>query len=292
MTTKVHKSIMVDVPVATAYNQWTQFEDFPHFMGGVTSVTQLSDDRLQWVAEIAGVKREWEARILEQVPDRKIAWAATEGATNAGAVTFEDVGGGQTQIHLELEYEPEGLVETAGDKLGLVERQAVADLERFKEIIESEGYASGAWRGTVNPGATIGAPGVGAAAPSEGDSGRAGVSGKAAAAAVGAAAAGAAAVAAAKGGDDRPTRTAPSAPAEGFDPGAPPGTPPAYPPTVADDESIPPAVRAQANVDPETGLAPGEGDRTDVDASGTGLTEGEPRHRDDDARRRDDEPLR
>ena len=89
MTTNVEKSIEVDVPVSTAYNQWTQFEEFPHFMGGVTKVTQLTDDRLEWVAEIAGVKRQWEAKILEQVPDQKVAWAATQGATNAGSVRFE-----------------------------------------------------------------------------------------------------------------------------------------------------------------------------------------------------------
>src|ERR671913_1598383 len=110
MSTRVEKTIIVNVPVSRAYNQWTQFEDFPQFMGGVSSVTQRSDDRLQWVAEIAGVKRQWEARILEQVPDRKVAWAATEGATNAGSVTFEDLGG-RTRVSLFLEYEPEGLVE-------------------------------------------------------------------------------------------------------------------------------------------------------------------------------------
>ncbi len=94
MTTQVTKTVLVNVPVSRAYNQWTQFEEFPRFMGGVKSVTQLADDRLDWVAEIAGVRRRWEARILEQLPDRKVAWAATEGATNAGSVTFEDLGGG------------------------------------------------------------------------------------------------------------------------------------------------------------------------------------------------------
>ncbi|WP_248256263.1 SRPBCC family protein [Georgenia sp. EYE_87] len=207
MTTKVHKRILVNVPTATAYNQWTQFEDFPHFMGGVQSVTQLSDDRLQWVAEIAGVKRQWEARILEQVPDRKIAWAATEGATNAGTVLFEDVGGGQTSVTLELEYEPEGLVEKAGDLLNIVEKQAEGDLERFKAFIESEEYATGAWRGSINKGAPVGTPGVEAAAASRGDSGKAGISGKAAAAGAAAVAAGAAAVAAARKSGDKTVTT-------------------------------------------------------------------------------------
>ncbi|WP_240645782.1 SRPBCC family protein [Georgenia sp. SYP-B2076] len=213
MTTKVEKSILVNVPVSTAYNQWTQFEDFPQFMGGVKSVTQLSDDRLQWVAEIAGVKRQWEAKILEQVRDRKVAWAATEGATNAGAVTFEDVGGGQTSVHLSLEYEPEGLVEKVGDKLNVVENQAEKDLDRFKAFIESEGYATGAWRGSVGEGAAVGTPGVDDAAASRGDKGKAGVSGKVAAAAVGLAAAGAAAAVAGakKSGSDESEEATPVA---------------------------------------------------------------------------------
>src|SRR5215213_8026503 len=198
MTTQVEKSILVNVPVSVAYNQWTQFEEFPHFMGGVKKVTQLTDDRLQWVAEIAGVKRQWEAKILEQVPDQKVAWAATEGATNAGSVRFEDLGGGQTRVHLSLEYEPEGLVEKVGDKLNIVEKQAEGDLERFKAFIESEGYATGAWRGSVNEGAQAGTPGVEDAAQSRGDSGKAGISGKAVAAGVGAAAAAAGAAVAAK----------------------------------------------------------------------------------------------
>lgn len=201
MSTRVEKRILVNVPVSVAYNQWTQFEEFPHFMGGVKSVKQLSDDRLEWVAEIAGVRRQWQARILEQVPDRKVAWAATEGATNAGSVEFEDLGGGQTSLKLSLEYEPEGLVERVGDKLNIVEKQAESDLNRFKAFIEDEGYATGAWRGTVSEGASAGTPGVDAAAGSRGDSGKAGVSG-AVVAGVGLAAAAAAGVAAASGHKD------------------------------------------------------------------------------------------
>ncbi|HSN36129.1 MAG TPA: SRPBCC family protein [Arthrobacter sp.] len=198
MSTRVEKRVLVNVPVSVAYNQWTQFEEFPHFMGGVKSVKQLSDDRLEWVAEIAGVRRQWEAKILEQVPDRKVSWAATEGATNAGSVTFEDLGGGQTSVQLSLEYEPEGLVEKVGDKLNIVEKQAENDLNRFKAFIEDEGYATGAWRGTVGDGTSAGTPGVDAAAGSRGDSGKAGVSGKVVAG-VGLAAAAAAGVAAATG---------------------------------------------------------------------------------------------
>jgi Polyketide cyclase / dehydrase and lipid transport len=207
MTTKVEKSIQVDVPVSTAYNQWTQFEDFPYFMGGVKEVHQHDDQRLHWTAEIAGVRREWEATILEQVPDQKIAWAATEGATNAGAVRFEPVGAGSTLVYLSLEYEPEGVVEQVGDKLGVVERQVTSDLERFKALVESEGYASGAWRGSINEHLDVGTPGAEAAFASRGDSGKAGVSAKtvvagAAAAVAGVAAAGAAAAATSKGGQE------------------------------------------------------------------------------------------
>ncbi len=195
MTTKAEKSIQVDVPVSTAYDQWTQFEDFPYFMGGVKEVHQHGDQNLHWVAEIAGVRREWEATILQQVPNETIAWAAREGATNAGAVRFEPVGASSTLIHLSLEYEPEGLVENVGDRLGIVERQVESDLQRFKALVESEGYATGAWRGTINPGLDVGTPGADAAFASRGDTGKAGVSGKAVAAGV-AAVAGVAAAAA------------------------------------------------------------------------------------------------
>jgi uncharacterized membrane protein len=196
MTTKVEKSVQVDVPLTTAYNQWTQFEDFPHFMGGVKEVRQLDDRRLHWVAEIAGVRREWEASILEQVPDQRIAWAATAGATNAGAVRFAPAGPGSTIVYLTLEYEPEGVVEQVGDKLGIVDRQVTSDLERFKNLVEAEGYATGSWRGAINEGVGVGTPGVERAEASRGDSGKAGVSATAVAAGVAAAAAGSAAVAA------------------------------------------------------------------------------------------------
>ena len=161
VSTKVEKRIVVDVSVSTAYNQWTQFEDFPHFMGGVESVTQLSDDRLKWVAHIAGVRREWEAKILEQIPDRKVAWASTEGAANHGTVEFKDAGGNKTELTLTLEYEPEGLVEKVGDLLHVVGRQAEHDLKKFKEFIEHEGHATGAWRNSI-PGTAAGTAGTNA----------------------------------------------------------------------------------------------------------------------------------
>lgn len=236
MSTSVQESIDVNLPVSTVYNQWTQFEDFPQFMGGITSVTQLSDDRLEWVAEIAGVRRRWEAKILEQVPERKIAWAATEGATNAGEVTFEDLGG-RTLVHLSLEYEPEGLVEKVGDKLNVVENRVKGDLERFKNFVESEGYATGAWRGSVNPGGTAGSPSVDDADASRGDQGKAGVSGKAVAAGVGVAAAAAAtAVGVAAAGKSSESTTTPVERVEPVEvaptdvPPAPPAPAPVEPP--------------------------------------------------------------
>lgn len=152
MSTTVEKKIVVNVPVSTAYSQWTRFEDFPHFMDGVESVTRLSDGRLKWIAHIAGVRREWEAKILEQVPDQRVAWAATAGATNSGAVEFRDVGGGRTSLKLTLEYQPEGVVEKMGNLLHIVARQAEHDLKKFKEFIEHEGHATGAGPATV-PGA-------------------------------------------------------------------------------------------------------------------------------------------
>ncbi|GAB3191304.1 hypothetical protein GCM10027261_00750 [Geodermatophilus arenarius] len=209
MTTRVEKSIQVDVPVRTAYDQWTQFEDFPRFMGGVEEVRQLDDRRLHWVAEIAGVRREWEASVLEQEPDRKVAWAATSGATNAGAVRFEPAGPDSTVVYLELEYEPEGVVEQVGDKLGIVERQVRSDLERFKALVESQGHATGAWRGSIGEGLDVGTPTAETAHGSRGDSGKAGVSGTAVAAGVaavaGAAAAGVAAATAGSSGSSGPS---------------------------------------------------------------------------------------
>ena len=178
MTTKVEKTVVVNVPLSTVYNQWTQFEEFPEFMGGVEKVTQLGDDRLEWVAEMGGVRRQWIAKVLEQVPDRKVAWAAVEGATNAGAVTFAEVGPTQTEVHLSMEFEPEGFLETVADKLHVVKNQAEDDLDNFKRFIESEGYETGAWRGSINQGATVRTPGVEDAAPSFGDAGKVGDAGE------------------------------------------------------------------------------------------------------------------
>jgi len=145
----IEESVEVEVPVRTAYNQWTQFEDFPRFMEGVEQVRQLGDKKVHWVAEIAGQRREWDAEITEQVPDQRISWCSTEGATNSGVVTFHRLGDGKSKVMLQLEFEPEGALEKAGDKLGIVKARAKGDLARFKAFIEARGQESGAWRGEV-----------------------------------------------------------------------------------------------------------------------------------------------
>jgi uncharacterized membrane protein len=137
------------VPVRTAYNQWTQFEEFPRFMEGVKEVRQVSDDRLHWCAEIGGKKEEWDARITEQKPDERVAWTSEGAAMNAGVVTFHKITPECTRVMLQLEYEPEGVVESTGSALGFVSRRVEGDLNRFKEFIESRGEETGAWRGSI-----------------------------------------------------------------------------------------------------------------------------------------------
>jgi uncharacterized membrane protein len=146
----IEKSIVVDVPVRTAYNQWTQFESFPQFMEGVEEVRQQGDKSTHWRANIAGKTEEWNAEIVEQTPDRRVAWRSTTGAYNAGTVSFQPMGANQTQLTLRMEYQPEGIVEKAGDALGLVEGRIKGDLERFKKFIESRGAETGAWRGEIH----------------------------------------------------------------------------------------------------------------------------------------------
>jgi len=119
-------------------------------MEGVEQVRQMTDTKLHWVAEIAGQKREWDAEITEQTPDQRIAWRSVDGATNSGVVTFHRLAEGRSKVMLQLEFEPEGMVEKAGDKLGIVKTRTKADLARFKEFIESQGRESGAWRGEVD----------------------------------------------------------------------------------------------------------------------------------------------
>jgi uncharacterized membrane protein len=149
---RIVTTIDVDVPVTEAYNQWTQFEDFPQFMEGVESVEQIDDKTLRWKADIGGVHKEWTARITEQTPDKRIAWTSTDGAANAGVVTFHYISDSTSRVALQLDYEPQGVVESIGDMLGAVSRRTQGDLERFKAFIESRGSASGAFRGTIPSG--------------------------------------------------------------------------------------------------------------------------------------------
>ncbi|UJP40342.1 SRPBCC family protein [Cellulomonas palmilytica] len=145
----IDESIEVDVPISTAYNQWTQFEDFPAFMGGVEQVRQLDDTLTHWRTSIGGVEREFDAQIVEQTPDTRVAWQSIDGTTHVGQVTFEPISATQTRVHVQTAWEPETLVEKAGAAIGADDRQVKADLKRFKEFIESRGVETGAWRGEV-----------------------------------------------------------------------------------------------------------------------------------------------
>jgi uncharacterized membrane protein len=146
---KIEQSIDVNVPVQVAYNQWTQFEEFPQFMEGVERVQQLDDTRLHWIAEIAGQRKEWDAEISEQTPDQRVAWHSTTGAPNGGVVTFHRLDDNKTRVMVQMDVEPEGAVENVGTALGVPERRVKGDLERFKEFIESRGHETGGWRGEV-----------------------------------------------------------------------------------------------------------------------------------------------
>jgi uncharacterized membrane protein len=150
----IEQSIEVGVPVETAYNQWTQFEEFPKFMEGVESVTQLDDTHLRWIAEVAGRKHEWKAEITEQLPDERVAWKAVDGKTNAGVVTFHRIDDTRTKIMVQMDWEPEGTAESAGAAVGADDARIRDDLERFKQMIEARGTETGAWRGTVEQTAT------------------------------------------------------------------------------------------------------------------------------------------
>jgi uncharacterized membrane protein len=152
---EVKESVEVNVPVSTAYNQWTQFEEFPNFMEKVESVTQLDDTHLRWIAEIGGRREEWKAEITQQMPDEIIAWRSIEGQENSGAVRFEPLGPDRTRIDVTLTWEPEGLVQAAADKVGVSDRALQVDLGRFKELVESRGVESGAWRGEVVEGERV-----------------------------------------------------------------------------------------------------------------------------------------
>jgi uncharacterized membrane protein len=139
----------VDKPIRTVYNQWTQFEEFPRFMEGVTEIRQTSETMTHWKTKIGGVEREFDAKITEQLPDERVAWTSTSGSDQSGVVTFHRLDEALTRVTVQMDFEPEGVAENVGDKLGVLDRRVKGDLKRFKEFIESEGYESGAWRGEV-----------------------------------------------------------------------------------------------------------------------------------------------
>ncbi|MBF6599789.1 MAG: SRPBCC family protein [Dehalococcoidia bacterium] len=147
---EVEKTIEVDLPLRTVYNEWTMFEEFPRFMEGVERVEQLTPDRVRWHARVGRQRRAWDARIIDQIPDRHIVWKAERGEPNSGAVAFRQVDG-HTRVALHIEYDPEGIAETAADALGIVSRRVEGDLRRFKEYIEEIGHEAGGWRGTTRP---------------------------------------------------------------------------------------------------------------------------------------------
>jgi uncharacterized membrane protein len=149
---EVDESIELDVPVATAYNQWTQFEDFPSFMDNVEAVRQIDDTHLHWVVKVAGKEYEWDAEITYQDPDQHIAWRAVDGKKNTGSVQFKQLDGDRTRMRVRMTWEEEGAAETLGEKVGVDDRTVKADLGRFKELIESRREETGAWRGEVREG--------------------------------------------------------------------------------------------------------------------------------------------
>lgn len=148
---QIQQSIDVEVPVRTAYNQWTQFESFPQFMSGVESITQLDDKRLHWVTSIAGVEREFDAEITEQHPDERVAWASTGGESkHAGVVTFHKLDDNKSRVMVQIDWTPTDLVEKIGSAVNIDDHRVKGDLERFKQFIESQGHETGAWRGDVD----------------------------------------------------------------------------------------------------------------------------------------------
>ena len=145
----IEQSIELEVPVETAYNQWTQFQEFPQFMDGVEEIRQLDETHLHWVAKFGGTRHEWDAVITEQLPDERVAWRNTDGKENAGVVTFHRLDDEHSRVMVQMDFVPDGVKEKIGDALGVPDRRVQGDLKRFKEMIEARGEESGAWRGEV-----------------------------------------------------------------------------------------------------------------------------------------------
>ncbi|MFJ8719349.1 SRPBCC family protein [Streptomyces violaceus] len=151
----IKETVEVDVPVHTAYNQWTQFEEFPNFMEGVEEVRQLDDRHNHWTTKISGVRREFDTEIVDQLADERVTWRTTSGDVNQrGSVRFERVDDTHTRVELVMDIEPSGAAEKAADMTGTIDRRVKGDMKRFKQYIEERGTESGAWRGRVQPGGT------------------------------------------------------------------------------------------------------------------------------------------
>jgi uncharacterized membrane protein len=148
--TTIEKTIDVEAPISAVYNQWTQFEDFPQFMSGVESITQLDDEHLHWKVSVAGVEREFDAEITEQHPDERVAWKSTDGPVHAGAVSFYRLSDDSTRVTLQIDWEPVGLAENAGALLQIDDMQVASDLKKFKDLIEAQGVETGGWRGDID----------------------------------------------------------------------------------------------------------------------------------------------
>ncbi|MCP2321198.1 Polyketide cyclase / dehydrase and lipid transport [Nocardia amikacinitolerans] len=147
-------TVDVDVPVHTAYNQWTQFETFPQFMEGVEAVQQIDDRHTHWRIHVGPSTREFDATITEQHPDERVAWKSDSGPRHAGVITFHRLDDTHTRVTAQMDVDPEGFVENVADKLGVLEHRVDRDMKRFKEFIESRGSETGAWRGDIpRPGA-------------------------------------------------------------------------------------------------------------------------------------------
>jgi uncharacterized membrane protein len=149
LDSSIMETIEINVPVRTAYNQWTQFEDFPQFMASVREIRQLDDKHLHWKANVAGEEKEWDVEITEQIPDKRIAWQSTTGVPNGGVATFHKISDDVCRVAIQMDYQPEGAAEKIGDAFGAVRMELRGNLQKFKEMLESRGKESGAWRGSI-----------------------------------------------------------------------------------------------------------------------------------------------
>jgi uncharacterized membrane protein len=149
MDSSIVETIEINVPVRTAYNQWTQFEDFPQFMASVHEIRQLDDKHLHWKANVAGEEKEWDVEITEQIPDKRIAWQSTTGVPNGGVATFHKISDNTCRVAVQMDYQPEGAMEKLGDAFGAVRMELRGNLQKFKEMLESRGKETGGWRGSI-----------------------------------------------------------------------------------------------------------------------------------------------